>query len=83
MEELDVRQIFTYLKRHFWLIICIVLVAASISATITYFFITSQYEASATLYVFNDSYRSDTSISSTDITISQKLIATYSVIIVS
>lgn len=80
MEELDVRQIFTYLKRHFWLIICIVLVAASLSATITYFFITPQYEASATLYVFNDSNRSDTSISTTDITTSQKLIATYSVI---
>lgn len=80
MEELDIRQIFSYLRRHFWLIVCIVLVAASLSVTITYFFITPQYEASATLYVFNDSNRTDTSISTTDITTSQKLIATYSVI---
>ncbi len=66
MEELDIRQIFSYLRRHFWLIICIVLVAASLSVTITYFFITPQYEASATLYVFNDANRTDTSISTTD-----------------
>ena len=80
MEELDIRQIFSYLKRHFWLIVSIVLVAASLSLTVTYFFITPQYEASATLYVFNNSNRSDTTISSSDITTSQKLIATYSVI---
>jgi capsular polysaccharide biosynthesis protein len=80
MEELDIRQIFTYLRRHIWLIVCIVLVAGSLALTITFFFITPQYEASSTLYVYNDSDRSSTSISTSDITTSQKLIATYSVI---
>jgi capsular polysaccharide biosynthesis protein len=80
MEELDIRQIFTYLRRHIWLIVCFVLAAGSLALTITFFFITPQYEASSTLYVYNDSDRSETSISSSDITTSQKLIATYSVI---
>lgn len=80
MEELDIKQIFTYFRRHLWLIICIFLLAASLSATLTYFLITPKYEASATLYVFNDSNKSGTSISTSDITTAQKLIATYSVI---
>lgn len=80
MDELDIRQIFSYLKRHLWLIISIMLVALSLAVTITFFFITPKYDASASLYVFNDSNRTDSSISTSDITTSQKLIATYSVI---
>jgi len=83
-ETLDLGEIFDVLLQRIWTIILSALIVGSLTFGYTYFFVTPQYQSSALLYVNNSEFsvgNSAISISSGDLTTSQKLISTYTVIL--
>ena len=80
MVEVDGVRLWNALRRHLWAVILAAVIGAVISFSVTYLFVTPQYEASAMFYVNNsDLSFGDASISigSGDITASKSLVTTY------
>ena len=76
--EISLQEIAGILLHCLWLIIGAAIIGALIAFLLTKIFITPQYAASASLYVYNTDNRE--TITQSDITTSQKLVETYIVI---
>lgn len=78
---IDLREIAIILRRNLWIIIVCMLLVAMIGGIITYFIITPQYEATATLIVNAKTDQTTSTVTNDQITSSQKLADTYGIII--
>lgn len=81
-ETFSFQEILNTLKKRLWLIISIIFGALIISAIITFFIMTPQYEASTQILV-NQSENENEQSPTTDVESSRELISTYNVIITS
>ena len=81
--EIDLRKVFSMLKKRILYIILGTLITAVLAGCITEFFITPTYTASCTLYVYSNTDRvsTDSSIGQNEITASQQLVNTYIVVL--
>ena len=79
--EIDLRALLMVLRRHLFSLVLVTLVCASIFYLFSRFFITKQYEASATLIVNNLSSDKSTSFNSSELMAAQDLADVYSIII--
>lgn len=78
--EIDLREIFHMLQKRWVLITGITVSALIISATVSFFVLTPQYETGTTLMV-NYKTTDSSLMNYTDLQMSQKLVATYSEIV--
>lgn len=75
--EIDLKEMLRVLLKRAWIIVlCAVIVGASVFAY-TVNFVTPQYQASVTIYVNNNSGKETAYISSSDLAVALKLVATY------
>lgn len=75
--ELNLREMYKILLKRAWIIIlCAILVGASVFAY-TVNFVTPKYEAKVTIYVNNNSSKESAYISSSDLAVALRLVATY------
>lgn len=83
MEEdsFKIQDIIDALKDRWQLIVCITLVATIISAVLSFFVIKPKYQASTKLFIGKESEQKDSSYSSNDVQMYQKLLKTYADII--
>ena len=81
--EIDLRKVFSMLKKRILYIILGTLITAVLAGCITEFFITPTYTASCTLYVYSNTDRvsTDSSIGKNEITASQQHVNTYIVVL--
>lgn len=81
--EIDLRKVFSMLKKRIIYIILGTLITAVLAGCITEFFITPTYTASCTLYVYSNTDRvsTDSSIGQGELTASQQLVNTYIVVL--
>ncbi len=79
--DLNFRQIVTILWRKVWLLILVMVLFAAAAFSYSYWFITPLYSASTSMYVYNQQNRTDSNITSSDLTTSQKLVSTYIVVL--
>ena len=81
--EIDLRKVFSMLKKRVLYIILGTLITAVLAGCVTEFFITPKYNASCTLYVYSNTDRvsTDSSIGSSELTASQQLVNTYIVVL--
>lgn len=77
--EIDLLDLFRYLKKRVWIVVVACLVFAILGAVYTTMFMQDVYTAKTRMYVLNRS--SDTSISSSDYSISNYMIKDYEVLI--
>ena len=77
--EIDLLEIFHYIKKRAWVVVVALLVFAILGAVYTTLFVQDVYTAKTRMYVLNRS--SDTSISSSDYSISNYMIKDYEVLI--
>lgn len=75
--EIDIWALITACWRRIWMIAICAVIAGAVALCYTLFFVTPMYEASATFYVNNSSTGANTSISSSDLSTAQRLVATY------
>ncbi|MBQ8134140.1 MAG: hypothetical protein IJ192_07050 [Clostridia bacterium] len=80
-KEIDLRALLIILKRHLFSLVLVTLVCASVFYLFSRFFITKQYEASATLIVNNLSSDKSTSFNNSELMAAQDLADVYSIII--
>jgi Capsular polysaccharide biosynthesis protein len=78
--ELDLRQVFLILRKKLWLLILLTFLLGGLSFFASEYFIPPKYSTTASLYVYNETSRTD-GITSTDLATSQKLVQTYIVIL--
>ncbi len=75
--EINFREIATVLWKRAWIIVlCIVLMASAV-LVYTVNFVTPMYTAEVTIYVNNNSNKNNTAISSADLAVALRLVATY------
>lgn len=75
--EIDLREFFRVLLKKFWIVaLCAILVGTSV-LVYTINFVTPQYEASVSIYVNNNSGKDSAYISSADLAVALRLVATY------
>jgi len=75
--EIDLREFFTVLLKRIWLVaLCAVLLAGSV-LVYTVNFVTPKYQASVSIYVNNNSKTDGAYISSADLAVALRLVATY------
>ncbi|MDD3164266.1 MAG: Wzz/FepE/Etk N-terminal domain-containing protein [Oscillospiraceae bacterium] len=80
--EIDLRKILQILYRHLLQILGIVVLFGAAAGLITHYCVTPVYQATGSMYVFNSEGRNQsTTITSTDIMTSQKLVDTYIVVL--
>lgn len=81
--EIDLRKIFSMLKKKVLFIILGTLITAVLAGCITEFFITPTYASSCRLYVYSNTDRvsTDSSIGSGELSASQQLVNTYIVVL--
>lgn len=81
--EIDLRKIFSMLKKRVIYIVLGTLITAVLAGCITEFFITPTYAASCTLYVYSNTDRvsTDSSIGQSELSASQQLVNTYIVVL--
>lgn len=79
--ELDLRKLITILIGKLHILIAAAVLFGTAAYIITKLCITPLYAASGTMYVFNSENRQNATITSSDITTSQKLVDTYIVIL--
>ncbi|MGN0521528.1 MAG: YveK family protein [Eubacterium sp.] len=82
--DIDLRKVFSMLKKKAIFIVLIALIGATLSGCITNFFIEPQYTATVKLHVYSSGSNrlgADTSITSNEIDASQKLVNTYLVVV--
>lgn len=79
--DLNLRQIVTILWRKVWLLILIMILFGAAAFSYSYWLITPLYSATTAMYVYNQQNRANSSITSSDLTTSQKLVSTYIVVL--
>ena len=78
--EMDLQQIFFLIRRKIWLIVLYILVFGAAAYAISTYLIPPMYTATASLYVYNESTRTD-EVSTYDLNTSKQLVETYIVIL--
>jgi capsular polysaccharide biosynthesis protein len=84
MEEENViypSQIFGILKRKYLVILLVTILCAAAAFTLSKYIMTPKYTASASMYVFSDTSKTESIITSNELTASQKLVNTYIVVL--
>ena len=75
--EIDLKEFFSILIKRFWVILlCAVIVGTSV-LVYTVNFVTPMYGASVAIYVNNNSRKDSSTISSSDLAVALRLVATY------
>jgi len=80
-ETIDLREYFGIIKKRFWIIALITIVAASVSAGISFFVLQPVYQANSTIIVNTDNNEQSQMITGDQFTVTQKLAVTYGEII--
>ena len=80
-ETIDVREYFGIIKKRFWIIALLTVVAAVVSAVISFFVLKPVYETKTTLIVDTNQNEETQMITGDQYTVSQKLAVTYGEII--
>lgn len=75
--EVDLREFFRLLVKRFWAIILCAVIAGTSVLVYTVNFVTPVYEASVAIYVNNNSRKDSATISSSDLAVALRLVATY------
>ena len=82
MEEvIDLREYFGIIKKRFWIIALITVIATVISGVISFFVLKPVYEAKSTLIVNTEKYEGSQVITGDQISVTQQLAVTYGEII--
>lgn len=79
--ELNFLQIFLILRKRIIIILISMLLCGALSYLFSFYFIAPKYTATASLYVFSNSNRSENAITSSELTASQELVNTYIVVL--
>ena len=80
-ETIDLREYFGIIKKRFWIIALITVIATVISGVISFFVLKPVYEAKSTLIVNTEKYEGSQVITGDQISVTQKLAVTYGEII--
>ena len=80
-ETIDLREYFSIIKKRFWIIALITVVAMVVSGVISFFMLSSVYEAKSTLIVNTEKNEETQMITGDQFSVSQKLAVTYGEII--
>ena len=80
-ETIDLREYFSIIKKRFWIIALITVVAMVVSGVISFFMLSSVYEAKSTLIVNTEKSQETQMITGDQFTVTQKLAVTYGEII--
>jgi capsular polysaccharide biosynthesis protein len=75
-ETIDLREYIDIIKKRFWLIVIITVVASLVSGIVSFYVLEPVYETGTTLMV-NNAKNKETEITSEDIALNQKLASTY------
>ncbi len=78
--EIDLRELFEIIKRRFWIIVTMAVVASFVSAIVSFYFLDPIYETKTTLIVVKEQGQ-DQSMQYNDVVLSQKLVKTYGEIV--
>ena len=73
--EIDLKQIWLMIWNKKWIILIVVLVFLMLGSVYTFYFVTPEYTASTTLILAKS--QSDTEVTTSDVTLNDKLISTY------
>lgn len=73
--EIDLKQIWLMIWNKKWIILIVVLVFLTLGSVYTFYFVTPEYTASTTLILAKS--QSDTEVTTSDVTLNDKLISTY------
>jgi len=79
--ELNLRQVAFILWKRLWVILLSMLILGAVAFSLSKWFITKQYSASVSMFVYNQENRTSTNVTSSDLQTSQKLVGTYIVIL--
>ncbi len=80
-ETIDLREFLGIIKKRFWIIVLITVIATAISGVISFFVLKPVYEAKSTLIVDTEKYEGTQVITGDQISVTQKLAVTYGEII--
>ena len=80
-ETIDLREYFAIIKKRFWIIAIITVVAMVVSGVISFFMLSPVYEAKSTLIVNTEKNEETQMITGDQFSVSQKLAVTYGEII--
>ena len=80
-ETIDLREYFAIIKKRFWIIALITVVAMVVSGVISFFMLSPVYEAKSTLIVNTEKNEETQMITGDQFSVSQKLAVTYGEII--
>ena len=80
-ETIDLRECFSIIKKRFWVIALITVIATAISGVMSFFVLNPVYEAKLTLIVNTEKYEGTQVITGDQISVTQKLAVTYGEII--
>lgn len=80
-ETIDLRECFSIIKKRFWVIALITVIATAISGVISFFVLKPVYEAKSTLIVNTEKYEGSQVITWDQISVTQQLAVTYGEII--
>ena len=80
-ETIDLREYFAIIKKRFWIIAIITVVAMVVSGVISFFMLSPVYEAKSTLIVNTEKSQETQMITGDQFSVSQKLAVTYGEII--
>ena len=80
-ETIDLREYFAIIKKRFWIILLITVIAAVISGLISFFVLKPVYEANSTLIVNTEKNEDTQMITGDQFNVTQKLAVTYGEII--
>ena len=80
-ETIDLREYFGIIKKRFWIIALITIIAIIISGLISFFVLEPVYKTKSTLIVNTEKYEGTQMITGDQISVSQKLAVTYGEII--
>ena len=80
-ETIDLREYFAIIKKRFWIIALITVVAMVVSGVVSFFMLSPVYEAKSTLIVNTEKSEETQMITEDQFTVTQKLAVTYGEII--
>ena len=80
-ETIDLREYFAIIKKRFWIIALITVVAMVVSGVISFFMLSPVYESKSTLIVNTEKNEETQMITGDQFSVSQKLAVTYCEII--
>ena len=80
-ETIDLREYFAIIKKRLWIIALITVIAATVSAGVSFFVLDPVYESKTTLIVNSEQQTEDSILTGDQINVTQKLAITYGEII--